>query len=126
PLIVRLFGPPALRVGGEPPPRLRSRKGLWLLSLLVLRGGREVDRSWMAGTLWPESTHEQALAYLRQSLHDLRRALGSAGCRIAAPTPRVLRFELEGADVDLTRFDAAIRRGDTPSLTEAVELYAGP
>jgi DNA-binding SARP family transcriptional activator len=36
-------------------PRLRSRSIEWLLALLVLRQDRAVDRSWLAGTLWPGS-----------------------------------------------------------------------
>jgi hypothetical protein len=44
PLEIRLFGPVQVRVGGAPLPRLRSRKGLWLLALLTLRAGRDVER----------------------------------------------------------------------------------
>lgn len=54
-LEVRLFGPMRVSICGAPMPRLRSRKGLWLLALLALRDGRDVDRGWIAGTLWPES-----------------------------------------------------------------------
>lgn len=52
-LEIRLFGPMEVRVGSQPLPRLRSRKGLWLLALLALRAGRDVERDWLAGTLWP-------------------------------------------------------------------------
>ena len=44
------WGPFDARVRGEPLPHLRSRKGAWLLALLVLRAGRAVQRSWLAGT----------------------------------------------------------------------------
>ena len=37
PLSIRLFGPFEVRVKGSPLPRLRSRRGLWLMALLVLR-----------------------------------------------------------------------------------------
>src|SRR6266542_3539543 len=43
-LTVRLFGPFSAWVAGSPLPRLRSRKGQWLLALLLLRDRREVDR----------------------------------------------------------------------------------
>jgi len=56
PLTLRLFGPFEVRVNGTPLPRLRSRRGLWLFALLALRQGSEVERDWLAGTLWPEST----------------------------------------------------------------------
>src|SRR5207249_7023938 len=55
PLSLCLFGPFEARVNGVPLARLRSRKGYWLLALLTLRNGTEVERSWVAGTLWPDS-----------------------------------------------------------------------
>ena len=39
-LTIRLFGPLDVRCGGHPLPRLRSRKGEWLLALLILRDDR--------------------------------------------------------------------------------------
>src|SRR5438093_1492553 len=48
-LEIRLFGPLEVRIGPYPLPRLRSRRGLWLLALLALRGGRDVERDWLAG-----------------------------------------------------------------------------
>jgi predicted ATPase/DNA-binding SARP family transcriptional activator len=125
PLAIRLFGPFEVRVNGVPIPRLRSRKGEWLLALLALRAGA-VERNWLAGTLWPDSAAIHALASLRRSLTDLRRALGpEAGC-LRAPTPRTLCLDLSGAAVDVVAFDAAIARGDLPSLESAVSLYQCP
>jgi predicted ATPase/DNA-binding SARP family transcriptional activator len=104
---------------------LRSRRGLWLLVLLALRAGRDVERRWLAGTLWPDSPDEVALGNLRRTLTDLRRALGPAEALITAPTPSALRLDLrEGAaSVDLSAFDAAVARGDHAA---AVSRYAGP
>src|SRR5216110_1871653 len=96
-LEIRLFGPMEVRIGGGLLPRLRSRKGHWLLGLLALRGGREVDRDWLAGTLWPEGDEASGRRSLRQSLHDLRGALGPAGRRLAGETARTLRLEVAGA-----------------------------
>jgi DNA-binding SARP family transcriptional activator len=75
-LTVQLFGPLRVLIGGEPLPRLRTRSIEWLLALLVLRHGRAVDRSWLAGTLWPDSDESQALHNLRDALVHLRKALG--------------------------------------------------
>ena len=44
PLALRLFGPFEVHVNGGPLPRLRSRKGQWLLALLALRHGAPVDK----------------------------------------------------------------------------------
>src|ERR1051325_11392865 len=82
PLEIRLFGVFEARVHGVPLPRLRTRKGEWLLALLALRAGRETERTWLAGLLWPDSPEPQALQNLRVSLADLRRALGSEAHRL--------------------------------------------
>ena len=123
---VRLFGPFAAQVDGHPLPRLRSRKGQWLLALLALRSGRAVERSWLAGTLWPDTTEENALISLRQTLADLRHALGPEARRIVSPTTRTLSLDTVGASVDVAEFDAAVQQGDPASLERAVELHQKP
>lgn len=125
-LTLKLFGPFEVFVAGKPLPRLRTRKGQWLLALLALRHEQEVERSWLAGVLWPESLEEQALTNLRISLFDLRRALGGQAYRLQSPSPRTLRLDLTDADVDVLAFDQAIVRGDAASLQAAVALYRGP
>src|SRR5947207_15408197 len=99
-LQIGLLGPLEVWVNDQPLPRLRSRKGYWLLALLVLRHGREVRREWLAETLWPDSMPDEAFASLRQSLSDLRRALGPAAGRLHSPTPRTLLLDLQDAAVD--------------------------
>jgi predicted ATPase/DNA-binding SARP family transcriptional activator/class 3 adenylate cyclase len=126
PLAIRLFGPFAVWVYGVPLPRLRSRKGQWLLALLALRRGREVDRSWLAEMLWPEGRAGNALALMRRELTDLRRALGVEASRLRSPTPHTLCLDLTGAEADVAAFDAALAAGDAPALERAVALYRGP
>src|SRR3954453_22750422 len=116
PFRVRLFGNFEAQVHGRPFRRLRTRRGQWLLVLLVLRHGREVERSWLAGTLWPDSAETDALRSLRQTLADLRDALGEEAPRLASPTARTLRLDLVGAEADVVTFDAAVSRGDAASL----------
>jgi DNA-binding SARP family transcriptional activator len=126
PLEISLFGPLQVRVGGAPLPRLRSRKGFWLLALLTLRAGRDVDRSWLVSTLWPESAEDAGFANLRNTLLDLRQALGPEAARLRAPTPQTLSLDLSGACADVLLFDDAIRRRDPEALEQAVALYRGP
>jgi DNA-binding SARP family transcriptional activator len=131
---MRLFGPFEARVEGRPLPRLRSRKGQWLLALLALRPGAEVDRAWLASVLWPDSGEPQALAGLRNSLMDLRRALGAQAGRLQSPSLHTLRLDLSHAEVDVVAFDEAVARcriaepdeGILASLGHAVGLYRGP
>src|SRR2546425_992910 len=93
-LSIRLFGAYDVRLGGSSLPATRTRKEQWLLALLVLRHGQAVDRSWLAGTLWPESQESAALGNLRRSLMDLRRVLGPEARRLVAPTPRTISLDL--------------------------------
>src|SRR3954453_5315475 len=115
PFRVRLFGNFEAQVHGRPFRRLRTRRGQWLLVLLVLRHGREVERSWLAGTLWPDSPEPQSLLSLRTSLKDLRRALGSEAGRLRSPTTRSLCLDLSGAHTDVVSFDQATAGGDDAS-----------
>ena len=113
-------------VQGEPLPRLRSRKALWLLALLVLRGGRSVEREWLAETLWPDVDPVRAASNLRVVLSELRHVLSSAGERLRSPGRHTLSFDLTGAAVDLQTFDAAVVSQDASALRQAVALYRGP
>src|SRR5215212_9501508 len=126
PLTIHLFGPLRATVRGEPLPRVRTRSVEWLLALLTLRHGRAVDRSWLAGTLWPESSGSRALQNLRNDLVALRKALGTESGRLHSPALDALTLDLAGAAVDVLQFDAAIRAGDDESLRGAVDLYTGP
>jgi DNA-binding SARP family transcriptional activator len=126
PLTLRLFGPFEVCVGGAPLPRLRARKGQWLLALLTLHAHRDVERAWLAGTLWPASPEPQAFNNLRVNLTDLRRALGPEAVRLHSPTIHSLRLDLSGAEADLLVFDQAISCGGIRALEQAVALYRGP
>src|SRR5262245_20070864 len=125
-LSLRLFGPFEARLGESPLPRLRSQKGEWLLALLALRGETGAHRSWLAGSLWPESEESRALYYLRRELSVLRQALGSEGIRLIAGPGQNLRLDLAGAHCDVRAFDEAISLRDEASLEAAVSLYGGP
>src|SRR5690348_5450627 len=94
-LLIQLFGPFVCRISGQLMPRLRTRKGQQMLALLLLRHEAPVERSWLAGVLWPESTSEQGLANLRLSLADLRKALGREAARLQSPTGKTLQFYSE-------------------------------
>jgi predicted ATPase/DNA-binding SARP family transcriptional activator/Tfp pilus assembly protein PilF len=107
-------------------PRVRTRAAEWLLALLVLRQERTLDRSWLAGTLWPDSGESQALQNLRHALLSLRKSLGPEERRIQSPTRDTLTLDLDGVETDILRFDRAIRQGDEAALRLAVEVYTGP
>src|ERR1044072_396870 len=119
PLTIELFGPMRVLVDGEPMPRVRSRKALWLRALLVLRQGRPATREWVANALLPGS--DAGLANLRPLISELRNAFGSEGEGLLG-SDRTVAVDLDGADVDVLRFDAAIQAGD---FATAIDLYRG-
>ncbi len=125
PLTIHLFGPMRVRVHGEPMPRVRTRSAEWLLALLVLRHGRTVPRSWLAGTLWPDSEETQALQNLRHALLSLRKALGSQRERLQSPTRDTLTLDFANIETDVLRFDQAVGKGEE-ALRSVVALYTGP
>lgn len=124
-LHIRMFGPFAVQLYNMPLPALRTRKGAWLLALLVLHHPRPIERSWLAATLWPDSDDREALRNLRNSLSDLRKALGEQAIRLHSPIPGLLALDLTGAEVDLLTFDAAIPSKDPVALDRAVGIYRG-
>lgn len=126
PLTIQLFGPFRVLVDSEPMPRVRTRSVEWLLALLVLRHGRAVSRSWLAGTLWPESGESRALQNLRNDLVSLRKALGAEAARLSSPTRDTLTLDVNGADVDVIKFDTSIQSGEEARLHRAVAVYSGP
>src|SRR5579862_8665239 len=125
-LVIRLFGSFHAQHTGGVLPRTRTQKEQWLLALLLLRHQDALDRRWLAGLFWPDSTEARALQYLRRSLSNLRDVLGAEAWRLTAPTPRTLQFDITGALVDALEFDRAIAQHDTPTLERAVEIYRGP
>lgn len=125
-LSIKHFGPGEVQIGNRPLPQLRSRKGMWLLALLTLRHGSQVQRSWLAGTLWPDYDEAKAFHSLRQSLTDLRRALGPHAARLQSPSTHTLLLDLTGTHTDVLEFDALAARVDTDSLQRAIALYRGP
>ena len=90
---IQLLGRVEILVEGAPLPSLRGKSGLWLLGVLTLHANKSLERDWVAGVLWPESSPEQGRANLRRTLTDLRHALGTAAGRLTTPTPQTFLQE---------------------------------
>jgi DNA-binding SARP family transcriptional activator len=130
-LKLRFLGACEVTVHRRPLPPLRCRNDLWLLALLALRHDREVGRDSLAALFWPDAEECQARYYLRRSLSNLRRALGSEARRLLTPAPRTVRLDLSDADCDLLAFDAALAQAAASAAPEeplqrAISLYRGP
>jgi DNA-binding SARP family transcriptional activator len=111
-LEIEVCGPLAVRVHGKPLPRLRSYKSLLVLALLALRHGREVQREWLAETLWPDSIFLKAQYNLRRSLSELRTALASESGVLLSPSIRTLQLDMSRCRVDIADLETALQRGD--------------
>lgn len=125
-LTLQLFGAFALSREGQLLPSTRTRKEQRLLALLTLRAPQPVERSWLAGVMWPDSVDDQARENLRHSLSNLRSILGPDASRLVSETSRTLRFEVTGMQCDVLAFDVAFANGGPVGLEAAVALYRGP
>ncbi len=110
---IRVIGGFAL-VGADGPVDLRNRKAQAIVAHIALSSPPVQPREKLAFALWSERAAEQARQSLRQTLHDLRRALGGA-------------FE---ELVDVRRDAVGLRhdafRVDVLSLADALDAGAPP
>jgi DNA-binding SARP family transcriptional activator len=74
---LRMIGGFALTVDDRPVD-LRNRKAQAILIYIALSNPRAQSRERLADALWSESAAQQSRQSLRQTLHDLRQALGDA------------------------------------------------
>jgi ABC-type multidrug transport system ATPase subunit len=102
-LVIRLLGPLAVEVDGRPV-RLGSVKQKAILAQLALHGGRIAQLAELVAGLWGEDPPATATNTIQVHVSALRRALGHAGSLIQNRPPG---YRLEGADVDVLRFDPA-------------------
>ena len=75
-LRLTLFGPMQAQDATERSVLPRSRKTRAVLAVLAFAAPRQVLRTQLIGLLWSRREREQARASLRQSVHELRVALG--------------------------------------------------
>ncbi len=125
---IDLLGGFRLRVAGAAPERLPSSRQQQLIAFLVLHArGDALSRQRISGSLWPESTDDQALTNLRRELHHLREGWPAIHALVDAGS-RTLAWNAHTDSVDVTAFEAAAERGlkdDEASLQGAADLYRG-
>ena len=79
------FGPPELKVDGEPR-RPRLSKTYELLAFLLQAGDQAVSRSDLLVALFDGRADDQARGYLRQAIHQLRSMFDDAGAVVGVGT----------------------------------------
>jgi DNA-binding SARP family transcriptional activator len=90
-----------------------SRSGQRLLALLALQG-RPLERLWVAGTLWLDTTEERAGASLRSALWRLPQPHGAA---VVQATPTHLRLARDLA-VDVHELAGRAKGLDAPAAAD--------
>ncbi|HEY3310591.1 MAG TPA: BTAD domain-containing putative transcriptional regulator [Anaerolineales bacterium] len=126
-LQIRLLGQFDVRLDGK---RIviSSRAGQSLLGYLAMTAGTPHRREKLAGTLWPDSSDENARKNLRQELWRIRKAIPNQG--LAAEHDYLLSDAYTitfNSDAD-TWLDVAILQRpdhDPQSLTSSLSLYQG-
>ncbi len=100
-----------------------SRKTCALLALLALSPGKRRTRIWVQDRLWGTRGREQGAASLRQSLVEIRKALGAdRECLIADNTLLGLDASRIRVDLDADGALAAARENRSVELLEGMDI----
>jgi len=102
----------------------RGRKACGLLALVALSQGKRRSRSVIQDKLWSDRGAEQGAASLRQTLSEIRRALGPHRDCLITDT-RIVALDTEQVAVDLDDGEALAGLGaqpEPPTLLEGLEV----
>ena len=122
-LRIHLLGSMTIETDGRPV-AVASKKARALLGYLALREGSEVSRGVLTGLLWGERSESQARGSLRQTLSELRAALGSASPSIMASRETVT-WVAGSAWIDAKVVETAAGCTNHDAPREAAELIGG-
>lgn len=118
---LRLLGGSALEDDtGVSVPAASRRHPLALLALLACAPAQALNRSKLAGLLWPESPEKTARNRLNTCVHRVRSELGR---QALISTGDELRLNDDVVESDVTRFQKALRAGRHRA---AATVYGGP
>ena len=123
-LRVRLLGPMTITVEGRPV-AIAARKARALLGYLALREGIKVGRGVLTGLLWGDRSEGQARASLRQTLSELKSALGEAASSSILATKEAVAWAQGSAWIDTRLVESAAGSEDDATLREAADLAGG-
>jgi len=123
-LRVRLLGPVTVTLDGQPV-AIAAKKARAMLGYLVLREGSEVARGVLTGLLWGERSEDQARASLRQTLSELKSALGETASSSILASKEAVAWARGSAWIDARLVGSAGGSMDDAALREAAELAGG-
>jgi adenylate cyclase len=123
-LRVRLLGPMTITVDGRSV-SIAARKARALLGYLALREGINVPRSVLTALLWGDRGEGQARASLRQTLSELRSALGEAASSSILASKETVALAEGSAWIDARLVESAAGSKDDAALHQAAKLSSG-
>jgi TolB-like protein/Tfp pilus assembly protein PilF len=124
-LHISLLGGFEARLGSGEALLLKGRKTQALVAYLALSPDHPRSREELVGLLWGDRGEQQARSSLRQSLSELRKALGDADNSLLLAGRDTLSLDAAAIDVDVTEFHRLIDDGTPTALEQAAELYRG-
>lgn len=134
-LAVNLFGAFSVQRDEQTIDSFATAKARGLLAYLAVEGTRPLDRSHLAGFLWPEVLDESARGNLRYTLSNVRKTIGD---QTAEPpylqiTRRTIQINPDALDadkvvVDVHQFQTLCQQAasDFTAAKAAVSLYRAP
>lgn len=123
-LALHLLGPFRLELGSTQQEAHLGHKAQALLTYVATRGTHGASRSSLAHLLWSRHGEDEARNSLRQCLHQIRHALGSAADWLNVDRDQLMLNGLTG-NTDLWRFEYLACQGDLDALLGAAVLYHG-
>ncbi len=124
-LHISLLGGFEARLGSGEALPLKGRKTQALVAYLALTPGEQHTRDELVALLWSDRGEQQARSSLRQSLSELRKALGDTDDSPLIAGRDAISLDADAVDVDVTEFERLIEDGTPTALERAVELYRG-
>ncbi|MEM7125074.1 MAG: BTAD domain-containing putative transcriptional regulator [Chloroflexota bacterium] len=134
-LSIDLLGPLSVTLNNQPIDTFSTTKVRGLLAYLAVEGLRPLDRSHLAGLLWPDIAEESARGNLRHGLANLRKAIGD---RNADPSYLLVNrrtiqlnsaaLDVGSMEIDVFRFQEGYTHSqeNIRAAQEAIDLYRGP
>jgi DNA-binding SARP family transcriptional activator len=126
---VQLLGGFGVGSEGRERTRLPTARQQQLVAFLVLNAGHgAIPRQRVSGSLWPDSSDDQALTNLRRELHHLRETFPDLSALIDAGSRTLAWRGGARVTVDVLAFETAAARGldgDAAALRDAAALYRG-
>jgi predicted ATPase/DNA-binding SARP family transcriptional activator len=121
-LEIRLLGTFGLSIDAQDLPAPLVKKAQALVGYLAVRSGRPIQRSHLAGVLWPDSDPTTARSNLRQMLTLVRKAAPALAVHLYSQDHETIVFDGSDCWVDAVEFERLAKSNPKG----AAAIYRGP